>query len=239
MFQYAFGLAAARRLGTDFAMADDELRAAFTLGRNARLHRRATRAFRYRLGQRQGGYRVVKVAPDTDPAGVVASLADSTHYAGFFQSETYFAGAREEVRQAFTPRGAVEQAFRERYAGLLGTPYVCCHVRRTDYVPPGWALPVGYYEECLRLLEPGDGTPVVFVGDDLVEAERAFGGDDRVRFERNESSSTCSCSCMPERSSRATARLRGGARGSAAPGGPSWRRAAGSGSGAAASCRRT
>lgn len=177
MFQYAFGIAAARRLGTDFAMEDGDLERVFLLGGRAKpdgLPR----------------YPVVGVANDSyeEPEEVLARLRDDTTYAGFFQSERFFADAADEVGRAFRLRPEHEAAFRERYPDLLERPYVCCHVRRKDYVwfAGGAALPRSYYRRCLATLAPPPGTPIVFVGDDLGDAREGFGGTEGVRFEQNE-----------------------------------------------------
>src|SRR5438270_13552274 len=85
LFQFAFGIAASRALGTSFVMDDGDLRKLFTLGDFGRLPGRARRSLLYRLG---GRYEVLKV-DNTDyekPADVMNKLADHTLYAGFFQS---------------------------------------------------------------------------------------------------------------------------------------------------------
>jgi len=184
LFQFAFGIGASRRLGTSFVMPDRLLRAAFTLGRYGRPLGRRRRALRYRLGR----YPIVKFDNESyrEPADVLRQLTDRTQYAGFFQSEDFFANARDEVRAAFTARPEVLRAFRERHAGLLEAPYVCCHVRRGDYLQLGIALPLSYYADALDLLDPDRRLRVVFVGDDLDEARAALAGDPRVAFEHGD-----------------------------------------------------
>jgi hypothetical protein len=186
MFQFAFGLAAAARLGTDFAMNDDVLRPIFTLGSWRSPARRAVRSVRFRVASRLSPPRVVKIDNDDDPEDAVGKLVDHVHYAGFFQSLRYFEDAQPLVRAAFEPRRRHVEAFRDRYGDLIGSPYVCCHVRRTDYEPANAHLPFSYYHECLRLAQISPGVPVVFVGDDLDAAAREFGGSPGVRLEHND-----------------------------------------------------
>jgi hypothetical protein len=188
LFQFAFGIAASRRLGTSFVMADHELRALFTLGSYRRPLGRIGRSIRYRMNRAVQPYEVVKIEDRTDdPADVMTRLGDRTHYAGFFQSEAYFYDYRDAVRGAYAARREHVHEFEARYASLLERPYICCHVRRTDYVTlgDGAALPVSYYTDALRLLDLPAPTPVVFVGDDLSEVESHFGSAAEVRFERN------------------------------------------------------
>jgi len=186
MFQFAFGVATSARLGTDFAMNDELLRPLFALGAWRSPLRRATRSVRFRAARRLAPPRVVKIDNDDDPDVAVAALVDGVHYAGFFQSLRYFHDAQADVRAAFEPHRRHVETFRERYGGLAGSPYVCCHVRRTDYEAAGAHLPLSYYRECLRLARASLDVPVVFVGDDLDEVRKELGGEPGVRLEHNE-----------------------------------------------------
>jgi Glycosyl transferase family 11 len=186
LFQFAFGLAASARLGTDFAINDELLRPTFTLEPWGSWRRRLIRGVRYRIA---GDFPVVKVQPEAfdEPQDVLARLTDRTHYVGFFQSELYFADAADAVRQALRPRAVHERAFESRYRELSRGGYVCCHVRQTDYREwgGGLALPASYYRASLDRLSPLPGTPIVVVGDDpdWLAAEL---GTDGFRVERNE-----------------------------------------------------
>jgi hypothetical protein len=179
MFQYAFGLAAARLLDTELVMEDEDLRALFVLDGRSEARPVETPELP-----------VVTLSNEDydEPEEVLAELEDGRQYSGFFQSERFFAAAAEEVRAAFRFRPEHEEAFRTRYADLLERPYVCCHVRRTDYetFAGGVVLPVSYYRKSLSRLAPGPDVPVVFVGDDLDEARTTFGTQNSARFEQNE-----------------------------------------------------
>jgi hypothetical protein len=189
LFEFAFGIAASARLGTSFVMADDELRALFTLGSYRAPLGRVRRALSYRLQRGLRRFPVVKVA-NTDfssPTDVVERLENRRHYAGFFQSEEFFRNAETQVRAAFTPLPRHRALFDARYADLVRSGYACCHVRRTDYLHwrGGAALPPSYYADALATLALDD-MPIVFVGDDLSEVRQVFGDTPNVRFEQNE-----------------------------------------------------
>lgn len=186
MFQFAFGLAASNRLGADFVFDETELRRWFTLEPRRGAVARARRAAAYRLATRFAPYPAVKVEPDEAPQDVLRRTRDRTSYSGFFQAEGFFAGVAAGVRQAFVPRTEHIRAFRDRYGELLQEGYVCCHVRRTDYLLPAepLALPLDWYDRCLELV--GNQAPVVFVGDDLGDVEHRFSDRDGVRIERND-----------------------------------------------------
>lgn len=115
------------------------------------------------------------------------SLRDRTVYAGYFQSERFFADAADDVRRAFRPLPVHAELFRKRYGDLLEHRYIACHVRRTDYTRfrGGVVLPTSFYARCLEQLDPSGRTPVVFVGDDLAETRSVFGARRDVRFEEN------------------------------------------------------
>ena len=169
-------------------MADEELRALFTLGEYGRPIGRIGRSIHYRVDRATHPYEVVKIEERVDgPAEVMAHLRDRTHYAGFFQSEDFFADLRETVRETYVPRRKHLTAFKAHCGHLLERPYICCHVRRTDYLTlgEGAALPVSYYTDALQSLDLPTETPVLFVGDDLNEVEAEFGLSANVRFERN------------------------------------------------------
>ena len=186
MFEYAFALAAAKRLGTDFVMCGsswtglerEELSDCFRLG---------DRGLPYLADP---PYPIVRIGhQDWDsPEDVLGDLTDSTRYSGFFQSARFFRGAEVEVRAAFEPLREHVDVFRARYRDLLVGPYVCCHVRRTDYLTfaGGVALPLSYYRDALKLVAAPPGVPIVFIGDDLDDVRAAFGHLDDVRFEHNE-----------------------------------------------------
>ncbi|MDX6505183.1 MAG: hypothetical protein QOE29_2308 [Gaiellaceae bacterium] len=179
MFQYAFGLAAARRLGTQLALTEHELGDVFDLSPPPLSEAEAAGSCE----------RFVRIGNDDypEPEELLATLQDGTRYRGYFQSERFFAGVADEVRAAFRVRADHATAFRERYGDLLERPYACCHVRRTDYVTllDGVELPVAYYRRSLARLDLPPEQPVVFVGDDLEEVRAAFGDRPGVRFERN------------------------------------------------------
>jgi hypothetical protein len=183
MFQYAFGVAASARLGTDFTMATDELEPLFVLSGRGGLAR-VRRSLEFRL--RRSSYPVIGVESDTEPEAAIAGLVDRATYTGFFQSERYFADARGEVEAAFAIRARHVEAFESRYGDLLGAPYVCCHVRRTDYhvYDGGVVLPPSYYDVALAAARTQVSGPVVVVADDLDEVRELFPAG--TRFEHNE-----------------------------------------------------
>ena len=67
---------------------------------------------------------------------------------GFFQRAGYYRPFRDQIRKWLIFDESIQLPKRQ--------VDVFVHVRRTDYVPLGWALPFSYYEEAIdRLLPPG------------------------------------------------------------------------------------
>jgi Glycosyl transferase family 11 len=177
MFQYAFGLAASHVLGTTLKIDDAELRRLFVLGPPRQ------------VGEQAPGH-VVTVSNDAYdvPAEVLEHVTDETTYVGYFQSEEFFRPIADDVRDVFRLRDDHVRAFNSLYAELAEREYVCCHMRRTDYhtFAGGVALPMSYYGSALARLGVSQGTPIVFVGDDLDEARESFRDLPGARFERND-----------------------------------------------------
>lgn len=170
MFQFAFAHAAARQLGTNFVLGPSELPEAFSLGPYGN---RFVRAWRFWPHGRKLLYRTpnVHVEDEALPEDVRPRLRDETLYTGFFQSERWFSGYEDEVRELFTFRPRVLEEL-ERVAGDLGR-YACVHVRLGDYETflGGRVLPAAYYDRCLAALPPVD--EIVLVSDDPAGAREA------------------------------------------------------------------
>jgi hypothetical protein len=188
MFQFAFGIGASATLGTSFAMRDEGLRGLFTLAPYDREPGRSLRSLRLRAARRVRPYPAVterELGYEGDP---LERVQDRRLYQGYFQSERFFDHVRERVLRAFAFRPEHEQRFRARYGDLLERSYVCCHVRRGDYLT--WrgsaALPAAYYFDSLRALDPGEGVPVVFVGDDFEGIREELETIPGSRFEQND-----------------------------------------------------
>src|SRR6476659_4030216 len=101
MFQYAFGLAAAQRLGTRHAYNAWTLERYFTV--ESRWINVAKRCAVLGSNGLHGFDRREVVADDReDPDLVLESVTDRTRYGGHFYSERFFLPAASDVRTAFT-----------------------------------------------------------------------------------------------------------------------------------------
>jgi Glycosyl transferase family 11 len=186
MFQWAFGLAASRRLSTGFVMEHAPLSPLFVLDGYTSVPSQLRR-LPWRAKQRLRPAPIVEVDGDDDPREVMAGLRDGVRYGGFFQSAEYFGSELDSVRRAFMVRREHRDRFLRSYRDLVSHDYVCVHVRRGDYLHWGGygvALPWSYFRRCLELA--GGDRPVVFTSDDIAAVRAEFASHPRVRFAANE-----------------------------------------------------
>jgi hypothetical protein len=179
MFQWAFGLAASRALGTSFWVDEQHLRPVFRLDPTAASTLRRLRALQAR---RTGRLSTREVDNLEAPAAVLGALTDDTAYGGYFQSADYLAGHEQAIRTAFTLRRRHRRAFAEAHGDLRG--HIAVHVRRGDYAGfnGGALLPESWYRACLTQLSSPGARPVVFVSDDLEHTRSTYADVPGARF---------------------------------------------------------
>jgi hypothetical protein len=168
IFQYATGLALARRLGVDLKLdvswyetATPSQPRIYSLGLFKGVDAPVVRSL---LGQiiREEGFPYKPALFENAPRK--CSLV------GYWQCEKYFFGLREELRERLLPREplagrsiAIERAILD-----AGERSVFVHVRRTDYVgnPYHVVLPMDYYREAAALIAAKVPDPVFFIFSD-------------------------------------------------------------------------
>ncbi len=186
MFQYAFGVTAAKRLGTRLAYDTCELERYFEL-LDPHPVRAATR-LAVRLSDRLHAFdrREFVVDDREDPDSILESVTNRTFYGGFFYSAHFFRPAASAVRRAFSVRDVHLERFEAKYADVLAGRYIAAHVRLTDFFTfrDDVTLPPGYYLRSLDELDPD--LPVIVVSDDPDRVRAAFGSSPRIRVEAND-----------------------------------------------------
>lgn len=177
LFQYAFGLATARRLGIGFYVvrAPDS----FVLERGFALGPEFKGELTEAMLKKRMPDAITVDWPNSRPASEIEShLADNRVYSGFFQSRAYFEHAAADVHRHLRPtlRSRLRHAWLRRKLGITNEDYTVVHVRRGDYLSwqsaefggTGFALPAAYYRNASMLLAkhtPKNGRTLL-IGDD-------------------------------------------------------------------------
>ena len=171
MFQYATGLALARRLGVDlkldvswYGTATPNQPRMYSLGLFKGVDARVVHSL---WGQiiREEGF-------PYQPA-LLENAPRKCSLVGYWQSEKYFFGLRDELRERLLPRDPLPARSMETERAILdaGERSVFVTVRRTDYVgnPYHVVLPMDYYREAGALIAAKVADPVFFVFSDEPE----------------------------------------------------------------------
>lgn len=186
MFQYAFGVAAAERLGTRHAYDTCEIERYFELLEPHAI--RAATRLAVRLGDRLSEFerREVEADDQEDPGSILENVTDRTFYGGHFYSDHFFRPAATAVRRAFSVRAVHRERFEEKYADVLAGRYIAAHVRLTDFFTyrDDVTLPPGYYRRAFEELDPD--LQVIVVSDEPDRVRAAFRSDPRIRVEAND-----------------------------------------------------
>ena len=168
MFQYATGLALARRLGVDLKLdvswyetATPDQPRMYSLGLFKGVDARVVRSLCGRIIREEGF--------PYQPA-LLENAPRKCSLVGYWQSEKYFFGLRDELRERLLPRQPLpaRSIATERAILDAGERSVFVTVRRTDYVgnPYHVVLPMDYYREAAALIAAKVRDPVFFVFSD-------------------------------------------------------------------------
>ncbi len=183
LFQYAFALSEQRRLGV-YAVIDDRFQPDLIskyfsvkgLFRN-KLVKRLVFKFRKLPSIYQDGVEDVQEFTS-------AHIRKSKYYYGYFQSERYFSGIKDDVKDRFQIKKAFRDEFGKKYGALFSqNKILAIHCRFGDYVEysredlggADFTLPAQYYENALSQIPDLDSYLAVLVTDDAEMAERRLG----------------------------------------------------------------
>ena len=168
IFQYATGLALARRLGVDlkldvswFETATADMPRMYSLGLFKGVDARVVHSL---LGQ------IIREEEFPYNPALFENAPRKCSLVGYWQCEKYFFGLRDELRERLLPREPLpaRSIATERAILEAGERSVFVHVRRTDYVgnPYHVVLPMDYYREAAALIAAKVPDPVFFVFSD-------------------------------------------------------------------------
>lgn len=181
MFQYAFALHAAQKLGTHFFMDETTeqciIRKYFELAGYNVFNSRLNRLF---FGKSKPVVTIENAKTFFENAPLLGQ--DNCFYKGYFQSELYFKDIREQLKKEFRIKPGHLVDVRSVLKITNNKPLLALHVRRTDYLTHGDAsmgakdlsLPASYYDACLGKIANPEQFNIVFVTDDPKFAKTQF-----------------------------------------------------------------
>ena len=169
IFQYATGLALARRLGVDLKLDVSWYETATPDRRPGCTHWGSSKAWTHEWCVRLNGQIIREEGFSYQPA-LFENAPRKCSLVGYWQCEKYFFGLRDELRERLLPREPLpaRSIATERAILDAGERSVFVHVRRTDYVgnPYHVVLPMDYYREAAALIAARVPDPVFFVFSD-------------------------------------------------------------------------
>jgi hypothetical protein len=171
IFQYATGLALARRLGVELKLdvswyetATPDQPRMYSLGLFKGVDARVVHSL---WGQ------IIREEEFSYQPELFENAPRKCSLVGYWQCEKYFFGLRDELRERLLPREPLPARSIETERAILeaGERSVFVHVRRTDYVgnPHHVELPMEYYREAAALIAAKVPDPVFFVFSDEPE----------------------------------------------------------------------
>jgi hypothetical protein len=168
IFQYATGLALARRLGVDlnldvswYETATPNQPRMYSLGLFNGVDQRVVHSL--------GGQIIREEEFSYEPA-LLEKAPRKCSLVGYWQCEKYFFGLRDELQERLLPREPLPARSVATQRAILdaGERSVFAHVRRTDYVgnPYHVVLPMDYYREAAAVIAAKVPDPVFFIFSD-------------------------------------------------------------------------
>jgi hypothetical protein len=185
MFQYAFGLAVAKKLGTQLKLdcsrylVDrkrpfdlDKFNISAGLATDTEIRESTKKTLIEKLLSKPSRTAIVEPLPSRYYEEYLnANAKDDMHFEGFWQSEKYFKAIENQIRQEYSLKGPHSQAFNEMTDRINGSNSVSIHVRRGDYLLAKHqniynACSIDYYKEAIGVIKEKIGQIEIFVFSD-------------------------------------------------------------------------
>jgi hypothetical protein len=201
LFQYAFGVANARRLHTlwlpylnspyypfrlQWFVLDPVTHFLLDSEKISKLYTRICRKW----------IKVVNPETITDKEWELAGDAENNcYFDGFFQSDAYFNSHESIIKRRFRIKAQYRKSFTDKYGTLFAEKKVIVvHLRRTDYNEVGYdtiggagiTLPLSYYQKAINTIPKSHNYKLLFIGDDMESIKKDFGHIEGASFERND-----------------------------------------------------
>jgi len=172
MFQYAFALATAQKLGVSFCMLEENYTNLLPEYFQVPSKKPGTT---FTLRQMLGFYPAITEQQDE----MLTQFSKRAIYKGYWQNEQYFADCQQQIRRLLILRPGCQQEYQSHAVARLDmVNSIVIHVRVGDFVQWGkpelggldLSLPASYYANALQALH-WKGEPVIIVTDDPKAAQ--------------------------------------------------------------------
>lgn len=183
MFQYAFGLAVASKLGTQLKLdcsryqVDkkrlfdlDKFDISASLATDSEIREFTKLNFIEKLLSKCSKKIINEPVPSKYDAEFLNSK-DNSYFEGFWQSERYFKSIEKQIRQEYSLKEPRGQVFNDMADKITKSSSVSIHVRRGDYLLPKHQniyniCSLDYYKEAIRIIKEKIGQVEIFVFSD-------------------------------------------------------------------------
>lgn len=108
----------------------------------------------------------IAISDTETPENEIKKVNDMAFYIGYFQSEKYFIDCKKQIIKKFEIKSNFVKSFNEHFAKMgIRSNYVVVHIRRSDYVSLGHALPMSYFHKAIASIT-NENCFYVFISDD-------------------------------------------------------------------------
>lgn len=182
MFQFAFGFAMSKKLKTNFIFNTSYLEEYFELGDYNSPIKKVLRTFMYRLSLKFSTYTSVDFNQFVHPESIINQAKNNQVVYGYFQSEFFFEGHREEIIKLFKFNKKKIAEYGKNHDKILEGESVCIAIRLTDYLT--WKIeeinnvtPELTWKYFIKVLDsiPGiEKKNIFFISDDIATVKNTF-----------------------------------------------------------------
>jgi hypothetical protein len=191
LFQFAFGLSAAKKNKTDFVFNTIELEKYFELEPYNSWPNKKVRLLRYMLSIKFKEYKNIDLSQDEKPEVIFERVENNAVIYGYFQSATYFKQVALQVRKALTIKEKLRENYFSKYAHIFKKQVICISIRLTDY--KDWRpleigknspfIDIDYYKKALSLIPNLESKNLIFTSDDIETVRKEFKYDNAFYME--------------------------------------------------------
>src|ERR1700741_4975299 len=101
LFQFAFGVAISRKLGTDFIFGTSEIESFFELRTYNNPLRKKLRMLHYMFSLKFNHHQLLDLNKDLPPEQIISMVKNNNTLYGYFQSDRFFKGCENIIKREY------------------------------------------------------------------------------------------------------------------------------------------